>query len=780
MNEKKRKFLIYLDILGFRDLAREIAGDLNVSTIREKCLSEPLREKIIELGKEGFEYTKGISTITGSDNFVLLIDDDIYKMFKVVEEVSMLNLPHKDYDFIPLEIAIDIRDIETGVKIKDLINRDEVIDLLKNDIITPYRELYEDKRGEQSKIKETFILLTNAAFAELKGHNQKDCTKHSYLQKEFYSLPLRVIEREKKISGFLKKTHQSRKDFSGALIDKIFVPPDEFEEIKERLENKRIVFITGTAGYGKTYTAIRLLWEWYNKGYTPGWFTGKEKEDRKAVRESLANIGTALKPKHIIYFEDPFGITEYESRHDLKERITSIILSVKNIKDVYVVITSRKDVFEKFEKESYSVEEIKEFEEEISILKPSYSYEKRREIVEKWAVEKECAWLIDEELKEIVFESIEDKEHLQTPLSIYDFVEATIKIKDERELRQKIITFSEKTEIAFADEIKGLYDSRRRDRILFLSFIFVSQRHEVDFVRTEYEKRKEEDFEDFERILKEEYRVKVEGAWWHRKETLKFSHPSYANALPYLLNHAGCRNIFCRILRELCYSVPLSVAWVVAESFDKLSEVERNLLFELSEKDDTACFVAWAVKGNFDKLPDEVRNSLLLKLSGKRKAAYPVVRAVESNFDKLSNEARNSILLNLSEHDDTAFFVAKTVEYIFDKLPDEVGNSILLNLSGKQKAAVSVARIAESNFDKLPSESRNSILLNISGKDEVALHVARIVKGKFDVLPDKVRNSILLNISENDKVSRAVASTVKMNFDKLFDEVRNSLLLKLS
>lgn len=95
-------------------------------------------------------------------------------------------------------------------------------------------------------------------------------------------------------------------------IDELFVPPAEYNKIKETLCKERILFITGTKEYGKTYTAVRLLWEYFNKGYDPIWIIGDQYEDRSNVRNKLANIESLLKPGCIIYFEDPFGKTEYK------------------------------------------------------------------------------------------------------------------------------------------------------------------------------------------------------------------------------------------------------------------------------------------------------------------------------------------------------------------------------------------------------------------------------------------------------------------------------------
>jgi hypothetical protein len=66
------------------------------------------------------------------------------------------------------------------------------------------------------------------------------------------------------------------------------------------LSNDRLVFITGTKEYGKTYTAVRLLWEYFNKGYEPIWYRGDNEEDRSNVRNKLVKIENVLKPGHII------------------------------------------------------------------------------------------------------------------------------------------------------------------------------------------------------------------------------------------------------------------------------------------------------------------------------------------------------------------------------------------------------------------------------------------------------------------------------------------------
>jgi hypothetical protein len=56
----------------------------------------------------------------------------------------------------------------------------------------------------------------------------------------------------------------------------VYVPPIEYDEINATLKTERIVFITGTKEYGKTFTAVRLLYEYFKEdGYHPRWVNPK-------------------------------------------------------------------------------------------------------------------------------------------------------------------------------------------------------------------------------------------------------------------------------------------------------------------------------------------------------------------------------------------------------------------------------------------------------------------------------------------------------------------------
>jgi cation transport regulator ChaB len=105
------------------------------------------------------------------------------------------------------------------------------------------------------------------------------------------------------------------------------------------------------------------------------------------------------------------------------------------------------------------------------------------------------------------------------------------------------------------------------------------------------------------------------------------------------------------------------------------------LLFELSEKDKYAVYVARAITSNFYNLPENVRNKLIFELSDKYPEAVAI--AVEINFNKLPENIRNELLLKLSEKNAAANVVASVVAVYFMKLPDNI-KDVLGNRLKKQ------------------------------------------------------------------------------------------------
>ncbi|MBC2696866.1 MAG: hypothetical protein HF974_00705 [ANME-2 cluster archaeon] len=611
----KKNYLIYLDILGFENLAEVISEKKGIE-------SRKIRQDFINVIKERVESIEEKGKIIGKhygkkDDWIL-VTDTIDNAFSVIYDILNHNTGYKDYERIPFEIAVGTGEFDNWARFEGekLIVENEIIKFLKSYIVDYYRKWYK-KNNDDQKIKSTFLIFTETAYEELDPLDKKKCQQISYddnkVEVVFFAFNVDKISQIGKTFEFLEKIEYVGNIWYGR-IDELYVPPIGFEDIANTLKEKRIVFITGTQEIGKTYTAVMLLWIYYKNGYEPKWIKGGEFVERVQVRKALENIRKELKPGCVLYFENPFGKTKYERREGLEREIWAIIDSVEHVKDVYVIITSREEIFKEFEKEKLSVRNLRDFENKLNIKKPSYDYERRSQIILKYAEEMKCKWYEDDKLKEFVLESIKHENILPTPLSMRDFAGATTNVKKEKEIIIKLEEKSNETAKAFTREIENMTN----DKILFLSFPFISRYFEIPFVKAMYE--------DLVRELglKEVWNFDTVFNWFKddkiniKNKYIEFSHSSYSEALKYLLIE---HNIY--------------------------NELFIKILDKLSERDESAIHIALFIRDNFDILPENSRHELLLQLSEKKVCSQAIILALAENCHKISANLRNELFSKL-------------------------------------------------------------------------------------------------------------------------------------
>ena len=266
-----------------------------------------------------------------------------------------------------------------------------------------------------------------------------------------------------RLASFLKKI--AHDDDRYRRIEELFVAPQEYPLILEKLETQRLVFIIGDPGIGKTYTAVRLLLEYYDRGYQPVWFTGLEREERLEQRQRL-EAGYEPHPRHVIYFEDPFGRTVFETRDSIAQVFGLLADQLRDV-DARVIVTSRREVFEQFARESLAAAELVQFREEMSIVKPSYSPAALETILNRMATGR-CAWHAIPECRELVHDAI-NAGKLSTPLVIRDLIAATIGVLDRHILAQRISNRQGAVTRVFAGELKACSPATK----LVLSLVFL-------------------------------------------------------------------------------------------------------------------------------------------------------------------------------------------------------------------------------------------------------------------------------------------------------------------
>jgi hypothetical protein len=830
----ERKYLIYLDILGFEPLAKDIAVKKGIEErdVRRKFISV-IKEKVRALEAEGKIEGKKY----GDSDDWLLVTDTMDKVFKSIFEILDHNTGYKNYEEVPLEIAIGVGDYDKWAKFDgvNLVIEDQTIAFIKTNIMGHYHKWHKKRHGGAS-VKSTFVVLTESTYQRLELPDMKmcqgiECKVGRAREKPgiitFFVADVEKIRQRGKVFSFLEKVGYGDSKWY-ARIDELYVAPIEYEDIKKLLKNKRIVLITGTPEYGKTYTAVRLMWEYYNAGYEPIWLKGGEQIERNRVRETLENVRAQLKPRRIIYFEDPFGKVMYEKRETLEREIGIVIDSVQQVADCFIILTSREEVFKEFEKEKISSKDLRAFEIRLNIKKPSYDYDRRREVLLKWAEEENCKWLNDKELKELVLRALKIGEVLPTPLSIREFAVATANSDNTNELVEQMLEKSEETAKVFAKEIQNM----TYDKILFLSFPLVSSHFKVEFVRDVYQEMMKElnlkDAWEFERVLQwfKDDKINISDGY------IQFAHPSYSESLKYLLSADGHavdinNKIVNTLLRKLIgecefavdTNVVKDVSMVIVVNSDKFPEdlirdlllklskkndeaaefiafisvkysagldwnFVRNLLLKLSEKsDDVATFIALILVKYFGSLPKDSVRDLLLKVFERETVAKRMTPALIDDFGSLPEDFVRDLLLELSKKESVANHVALVLIDKFGKVPEDFVRDLLLELSKKESVAKYVVLVLIDKFGKVPEAFIRDLLLELSRNKAFVPYLALVLVEYSGSLPGNFVRDLLLELTEKAEGEEGrsfIAKLVKDRSDKISDSLKNELLLKCS
>lgn len=636
---------------------------------------------------------------------------------------------------------------------------DESLNILVSLAFFPIQFFYdEDLQFDDFFINKISELKTNINLLPLKSKLdiiQLVSGSNTYIQKNL-------------INSFLKEIGQSENNLYKN-IDFVYVPPIEYRDIWDTLRDKRIVFLTGTPEYGKTFTAIYLLWRYYNLGYEPKWITKDEFENLIEIEERMEKIKNELKPGRILYFEDPFGKITYESREGLEQEIRIIFEQIEKIENVFIIFTSRIEIFKEFKKESLSDALFKMFEVKLNIKKPSYDSQKKKEILTKWSMISNVFWLSDPNLRDYVFLELERESNLPTPLNIKDFVLSTIKINNKEDLRKEIINKSFETHLTFSKEIKNMDEEKQ----LFLLFLFILGKVRVEILKSYFNKflltKEIKRLLGFDGVLR----------WFKDDKILidlenqaMFSHPSYSEALKYLIfNDLEFKQQWVSKFLELINTLSLSsitfksVAFFIAQYYNNLPEKVKQILFKPYTVKENNISIAKALEENFKNFTDEESHNLLCNLVRKQKKVQKIIaRILRNEFDLINKNSRTEILIKLTK----SKRIPKDVTYLllenYNTLRDQE-LQVLFNISINNRNINNTLNAIADNFNRVPQNVKNIFLGYLNHEGKIGIIYPAIAKN-FNKFPDNVKE-ILIKNSYIPSYASAITWAIVHNYNQL-------------
>jgi len=374
---KKKYFLIYIDILGFverADKESEKSSFFTSELVRDAYRRE-VERRLDELKEKRtiHSYTrKEDKTVVHfremSLDSWLLFTDNIWKAFRSVAEILKTNLP--------FEVAIGAKKFDESPAGEELMAlRNETMDYLKNNILSPYKNWY--KKKYKKSVEQTLILITPEAYKELEYKKVKKIARKPYESADFYLLEQKEFERKLEILEFLERVRIGSERIEYREIEGLYVKPENYEEIERILKDNNIVFIIGDAEMGKTYTAIKLLFEFFKEGYEPVHISEERRREQwEFVRRKQEFEGKA------VYLEDPWGKVEFETAESFFRHLEDLILRAKSEK-CKILVTSRGKVFKEFEKKKEAAEDLWKYVSELKV-NLAYSEENLRGMLKRY------------------------------------------------------------------------------------------------------------------------------------------------------------------------------------------------------------------------------------------------------------------------------------------------------------------------------------------------------------------------------------------------------------
>ena len=149
--------------------------------------------------------------------------------------------------------------------------------------------------------------------------------------------------------GFGKELENPRSRYKN--LTTLYVKPTEYNEICSKIEKDHIIFIIGEPHLGKTYTAIHLLWEYYQKGYETLYIRHDNLVTMLHEKEgSLKNLLLSLMASKggnpvIIHFDDPFGETMERRTDEFAKGLNDFLYLSKKYEHLRIIVTTRLNIF---------------------------------------------------------------------------------------------------------------------------------------------------------------------------------------------------------------------------------------------------------------------------------------------------------------------------------------------------------------------------------------------------------------------------------------------------
>jgi hypothetical protein len=622
--------------------------------------------------------------------------------------------------------------------------------------------------------------------------------------------------RELDRNTFLTKIDYPNHEIYGN-IDQFFVPPVGFEIIEKKFREKRIIFLLGSHGCGKTFMAVKLLWNLFKDGINPVWVKWGM-IDADLVRGKLFfNPQSILTENTCTYIEDPFGKIQYGwdqwfDYHELLDLVDFFARGLDNKANTYLIITSSSDVYKEFEA-TLLPENLAFLKANANLVTFDYQLPEFREMLTRWARYFACPWMDhDVSTKEVLRALNADIGHV-SPLALKDVAFLS---RHAAECSIPISFLEAQAHDPYGAAARGI-SMLSWQKKAFIARFFISPR--IDKKRAEACLNAFSASIEKPRILSGKNHVSsIDALIGEFKDVfinefdgvLELTTAGHFEVLDVLLDDcAEFADIFNQWLSFLALhgaGIP-NLLWTAVRHYSRLkSESKRIVLgFHPGKVEGSDDDLAIPILMNYEHLPPIVQDLLIPQVDAlyvhskgdDRRSAYQVSLALYRKFPSLPTSVREALLgiltLNPSAsevpwiavyyydqlslegkqlpfkliHDhEFAPHLAFNIGYLFHKLPDTVQALAWIAAKGDEHVQPMLSMGLFRNFSNLPPEAR-SLLVELAQRDMLRAKLMSCQRGEWARIPAEDLDSLLRATSQSVKSLPSVAAFIINHYNYL-------------
>jgi IstB-like ATP binding protein. len=453
----------------------------NLDNLMEKALSN-----------SGYQPGDFVIVVNGRDKHEEIVDQlgSSRNSLKIVKLHGTLESP-KSYAFGQKEIF----DFEKKIKpnLSQLINQsliivgysgqDRDVDLLFKD---EGKEIYfvkPSKPEAESRIYQTLMVHEKRKIIDGNDGNFDNFFEKLLKYVELEEGRSNASDSEPSIEGFLRKIGFAKElenpQSRYRNLTSLYVKPTEYNEICLKLEKDHIIFIIGEPHLGKTFTAIHLLWEYYQKDYETlhirhdDLITMLHEKERNLKKLLLSLISSKQGNPVIIHFDDPFGETMERRTDEFAKGLSEFLILSKQYEHLRIIVTTRLNIFREALSEQ-DCQDIEVLEKDLRVH-TSYKSEVLVDILHRYTQFYKPLWSTDKKIVQILDEKL--PEMLPAPHNIEFFVRTSESLTSLEEVLQHVETSKEMIR-ALGEWMASLSDHEQ----VFLTWVEIQSTSNILFI----------------------------------------------------------------------------------------------------------------------------------------------------------------------------------------------------------------------------------------------------------------------------------------------------------